>query len=267
MTVFNGTVLFEGTNAVGQNGLWATDGTVAGTHELTGISGAYTEGLLYNVGNPDFTVFNGKTLFVGTDAAGHDGLWVTNGTAAGTYELTGISGANAGGIFSQPPELGGGLLAIDPDLTVFNGKVLFRGFDSSEHYGLWVTNGTVAGTHELTSISGAFTGQFGLSPGGFTVFNGKVLFLGRETTGNTGLWVTNGTAAGTHELTGISGAYTGPGGFSPDDLTAIGLQDPATGHLRLVQAMASFSPTGSGGALPLPTQADVRLTDYLAPSH
>ena len=33
-------------------------------------------------------------LFEGTDTAGKTGLWVTNGTAAGTSELTGISGAN-----------------------------------------------------------------------------------------------------------------------------------------------------------------------------
>jgi hypothetical protein len=92
------------------------------------------------------------------------------------------------------------------------------------------------------------------------------LVRARDTTGNTNLWVTNGTAAGTHELS-VSGAYTGAGGPTLGDLTAIGLHDPATGHSQLVQAMASFSPTGSGGALPLPTQADVRLTDYLAPSH
>jgi hypothetical protein len=34
---------------------------------------------------------------------------------------------------------------------------LFRGF-SAVDFGLWVSNGTAAGTHELTGISGAFTG-------------------------------------------------------------------------------------------------------------
>ena len=32
-----------------------------------------------------------------------------------------------------------------------------------------------------------------------------VMFAGTDTAGNIGLWVTDGTAAGTHELTGISG--------------------------------------------------------------
>ena len=40
----------------------------------------------------DLTVFNGKALFTGADTAGHLGLWMTDGTAAGTQELTGIAG-------------------------------------------------------------------------------------------------------------------------------------------------------------------------------
>jgi hypothetical protein len=31
-------VLFEGKNGAGQNRLWVTGGTAAGTHELTGIN-------------------------------------------------------------------------------------------------------------------------------------------------------------------------------------------------------------------------------------
>ena len=34
--------------------------------------------------------------------------------------------------------------------------LLFDGEDSSGHYELWETNGTAAGTIELTGISGAF---------------------------------------------------------------------------------------------------------------
>ena len=68
----------EDTGAAGGFSLWITNGTAAGTLELTGISGAYTGGI-----NPyDLTVFNSDVLFAGEDAAGDDGLWVTNGTAA-----------------------------------------------------------------------------------------------------------------------------------------------------------------------------------------
>ena len=67
-----------------------------------------------------------------------------NGTAAGTQELTGISGANSAGI--NPT-----------DFVGFNGEVLFNGVDASGNVGLWATNGSAAGTEELASIGGADT--------------------------------------------------------------------------------------------------------------
>jgi hypothetical protein len=39
-------------------------------------------------------------MFAGTDAADSIGLWVSNGTAADTHEVAGISGAFAGGLFT-----------------------------------------------------------------------------------------------------------------------------------------------------------------------
>src|SRR5712691_492545 len=108
--MFRQTVLFEGKDASGQNGLWQTNGTAAGTHELTGISGAYAGASGLSPAN--ITILNREVLFEGIDASGHLNLWVTNGTAPGTFELTGISGANA-------------TFGLNPfDMTVFNGEVL-----------------------------------------------------------------------------------------------------------------------------------------------
>jgi len=49
--------------------------------------------------------------------------------------------------------------------------VLFNGADSNNFGGLWVTNGTAAGTSELTGISGTDTNSmdFGLDPLGFAL--------------------------------------------------------------------------------------------------
>jgi ELWxxDGT repeat protein len=192
-----GEVLFNGYDSGGARGLWITNGTVSGTSEVT--SGAPSHGL-----NPmDMTAFNGEFIFDGTNAFGVQGLWLTNGTAAGTQEIVGYGGAPAGGIFSSS--------GSPPDFIVYNGNVLFQGMDASGNLGLWVTNGTTAGTVELTGIAGAYSsGIFGaeIQPyyPGFTSFNGEVLFGGADASGNYGLWVTDGTAAGTHELTGISTA-------------------------------------------------------------
>jgi ELWxxDGT repeat protein len=102
-------------------------------------------------------------MFWGIDAAGNNGLWESNGTAAGTYELTGISGAASDGLGPN-------------DITAF-GEALFSGHDGSGDWGLWVTNGTAAGTHELTVIPSAFMSSE-LFPSSMTVFNGEVLFGG-----------------------------------------------------------------------------------------
>ena len=200
LTVFGNEALFSGINASGQTGLWTTDGTANGTLELAGIIGAAAAG----VAPTDLTVFNHQALFTGTDTAGHLGLWVTNGTAGGTTELTGVASASSTG--------------LDPsDMTVFNNEVLFNGVDANGLSGLWVTDGTVGGTHELVAGAGGASDPAGLNPTNITVYNGEVLFSGLDASGDMGLWVSNGTAAGTHELTGITGAD--PSGLAPSDLT------------------------------------------------
>jgi ELWxxDGT repeat protein len=214
---FDGEVLFDGFDLAGHQGLWVTNGSTAGTYELTGISGANSNGIFWSAVTPSFTAIKfDEMLFEGTDTAGNQGLWVTNGTAADTYELTGIDGAYSGGL--QPSFM-----------TAFDGEVLFDGLDTAGNAGLWVTNGTAAGTYELAGISGAFNAadtpfSGGLGPSYMTVFDGtivggEVLFDGGDTAGNSGLWVTNGTVAGTYELAGISGANTNGifgGGLMPN---------------------------------------------------
>jgi ELWxxDGT repeat protein len=218
-------VLFNGYDSNNILGLWVTNGTAAGTYELTGISGAKTAGT--GLDPTYLTVYNSELLFNGYDTANNLGLWVTDGTAAGTQELTGISGVNTGA---------GGL---DPtEFTAFNGEMLFNGIDAAGNYGLWVTNGTAAGTYELTGITGAYSGPFGLNPtnlnvlptwsGSFAAYNsGEVFFAGRDTSGAYGLWVTDGTGPGTHELTGISGVNSN--GLAPVSLTVTPNPPPPAG--------------------------------------
>ena len=189
--------------------MWTTDGTAAGTVQLTGIAGANSAGIFTATVSPDFTVYNGEVLFNGLNNAPTpaQGLSTTNGTAAGTTEIA-VNGAASTGVNPS-------------DMTVFNGSVLFNGVDTAGNNGLWTTNGTTARTQELTPIIGART-TGGLDPTDMTVFNSEVLFNGVDATGTglAGLWVTNGTAAGTHEITGIADAD--PSGLDPTDLTVFG---------------------------------------------
>jgi ELWxxDGT repeat protein len=203
LTVFNNQVLFSGRvgpTDIGPFTLWTSDGTVAGTVPLT-ITGAKSNGLFSPTVTPGFTVFGAEVLFRGLDTSGASGLWMTDGTAPDTKEITGVNGAASTGV--NPT-----------DITVLNDTAaLFNGENAALQQGLWTTTGNGAGTHELTSIDGASAS--GLNPTDITAFNGKALFNGLDANGLSGLWMTNGSAAGTHEL--LAGA--GASGLDPTDMT------------------------------------------------
>jgi ELWxxDGT repeat protein len=105
---------------------------------------------------------------------------------------------------------------------VLGSKVLFAGADGGGHANLWITDGTSAGTSELTVARGYAGGLFGRNPGfdepGFTVFGNRVLFVGDDVSGNPNLWVTDGTSTGTAELAPSGASATG---LEPDDITVI----------------------------------------------
>ena len=207
--------MFEGQDATyGNAGLWVTDGTVAGTTELS-VAGAGPYGL-HPTG---FTPVNGKLLFGGEDTSDRFGLWATDGTVAGTTELA-------------VPGLPAAYTSPFANFTPYNSKVLFTVSDTSGAQSLWVSDGTSAGTAEL-AVAGA-NAIFGLNPTNPTPFNGKILFTGSDSSFHTGLWVTDGTAAGTTELS-VSGA--GSYGLQPTDLTAVSFGVPAT--ISAVQATPS----------------------------
>jgi hypothetical protein len=258
MAVLGNKVLFRGTDLQDTPGsLWVTDGTAAGTFEIggqgnaaivgspNGFNGPFTSELPHGIQPRDLTTLNGKVLFAGQDNtlkpngfyADTDALWISDGTAAGTVEIggpgnAGISGANSalnGGIFwFQNIEF--------PDFTAFNGKALFMGFDATNHVSLWETDGTAGGTTEIGGLGNA--GISNVSTGGllinsenpeFTVFNGAVYFRGVDANGTMGLWVTDGTAAHTHEVVQMGGLY-------PMDLTAFSIA-----NVNVAQALANSS--------------------------
>ncbi len=196
-------MLFNGADADGLSGLWATDGTAGGTHELIAEAPGASSGL-----DPtDMTVFGNEVLFSGVDANGLSGLWVTNGTAGGTHELLAeVPGATA----AKDPH------GLNPtNLTVFNGNVFFNGLDQFGRGQLWELNGATLATQMLT-VPGA---AGGINPSNFEVYNGQLLFGGFDHAGLLGLWTTNGTAAGTKEITPSSGTFET--GLQPVDLTAL----------------------------------------------
>lgn len=284
LTVLGNKVLFRGTDLEDTGGsLWVTDGTAAGTFEIggqgnativgspNGFNNQFTSELPHGIQPRDLTTLNGKVLFAGQDNtlkpngfyADTDGLWVSDGTAGGTFELGGIGNA---GISGANPASNGGIFWFQniefPAFTVYHGKALFMGFDATHHVSLWQTDGTAAGTIEIGGLGNA--GISNVNSGGllintldpnFTIFNDHVYFSGDNANGSLGLWVTDGTAGGTHEVAAMGSLY-------PDDIVALA---PATtpppvtvtvgnGHhdqVTVAGASTSFAitPDGAGGVL------------------
>lgn len=109
-------------------------------------------------------------------------LWVTDGT--NTSKLTSFEQGNDN--FYQSPE----------KLSFCNGNLYFSAGTSATGRELWKSDGTVAGTALLKDIR---TGVGSAEPTGMTAYNGKVYFNSLDNSDTVGyeLWVTDGTAAGT----------------------------------------------------------------------
>ena len=177
------------------------------------------------------------------------GLWVSDGTAAGTYAVGGLRNAGVAGT-------NGSLNASS--ITQFRDGVLFRGLARRpSDVGLWFSDGTAAGTYEIggaynsgvvdASSRGLDPGDFGSGPGEIAVFGSKALFFGEDSDNFIGLWVTDGTASGTSELGGLKNsgiAGTHFNGLSPRNLTPAG--DGRQGVLPRDRHRWLFWPVGHG---------------------
>jgi ELWxxDGT repeat protein len=199
-------VFFNGTDGSSQpsqgDDLWVSDGTAAGTFAVggarsVGVAGASGAGL-----NPSsITPLGGGVLFNGINSQFRGGVWFSNGTAAGTYEIGGLNSSGVAGVPS------GGLFATN--ITVFGDKALFINQNVNDINGIWVTDGTAAGTFELggpenKGISGRYFD--GLVPEDLTSAGNKVIFVATDTDDYRGLWVTDGTTSGTVEIGGLNNA-------------------------------------------------------------
>ncbi len=227
-------------NTSNTTGLWRTDGTAAGTYSITPAAVTLNPINFASVGNDD-TVFQDNT------STGAD-LWVTNGTAAGTHQIT-ARGLGAGG--------------ADSAIASTGNRAIFTETDSAGNFGAWSTDGTASGTVELLAIGANY--QMTTPPQGYASFGSKVAFVTGESLyatdgtkagtvsisstnvfsfavagtklffvkavspGDEGLFVSDGTVAGTNQVpiagldgNGIASVLTSLGDgvvFQGEDLT------------------------------------------------
>lgn len=151
--------------------LWVTDGTPAGTrpiHSSQDNAGRFPRNL---------SEFRGDLYYMAGTSNGANGLWRTNGTAAGTVLLRELSFSGGDASFTQVGNL-----------------LFFIAYDSEHGTELWRTDGTVEGTVLLRDIA---NGTNSSEPSLLTAANGVLFFTARDGEHGRELWRSDGSADGT----------------------------------------------------------------------
>ena len=214
-------------------GLWRTDGTAAGTQQLTpSWSATYWE---------DGTLFHApseRAYFSGVTAGSGWELWRTDGTPGGTGLLV---------------DLAPGGDSIPMNLTAFGPHFVFSADDGIHGREVWISDGTAAGTQLLADIHP--TGDS--DPVGFLEVGDLVYFTADD--GNHGRepWVTDGTAAGTNPLgdlrPGTGGSMASSYGSSGTPFHAIGDRVVFSAGANLDGGWIHVSDGTPSGTIPLVT--------------
>jgi ELWxxDGT repeat protein len=176
-------IIFDAVAPTGGVELWSTDGTQAGTTQLSNFGRTPSHPV---PGPSSFAVVNGKLLFTGTDLAHGSELWTTDGTNAGTHLLADIASGQRG--------------SFPGDRIVYHDRMIFAADDGIDGSELWITDGTAAGTMFFKDL---VPGPNGSSPGWFVLFNDLIYFGAAD-----GLWKSDGTPNGTVVVKG--GVTAGP---------------------------------------------------------
>jgi ELWxxDGT repeat protein len=167
-TALNGAIYFIADDGIHGPELWKTDGTARGTVIVKDINAGP------NGSNAGCCALIDATLYLAADDGVHGReLWKSDGTDSGTVLVKDIKPGPDG---SYPHDL------IDFDGTLFFGAALI-GYDST----IWKSDGTASGT----------TPAIDIPPGELYTFNGRLFFNDEQ---SKGLWVSDGTEAGTVQL-------------------------------------------------------------------
>src|SRR5258706_2159794 len=141
------------------------------------------------MGLTDLTAVGNRLFFAGNDGTHGSELWVSDGTAAGTRMVKDIN--PTGDSFVQ---------LSSSEMTAVGNKLFFVTTAGSLQGQLWQSDGTAAGTTRVVPTDP----DANLTAGILENVNGTLYFHDTSRidvmgTRSTGLWKSNGTAAGTVE--------------------------------------------------------------------
>lgn len=183
LTSMNGILYFTANDDTNGIELWRSDGTSSGTYMVKNINTTSYRGSQPS----NLTVFKGFLYFTAQDGTSNSDLWKTDGTETGTIKfkqsLFYITVNN--------------LFATDDKLFFITGGSFYQRV-------LWVTDGTIIGTHSLRDLDINSTGLQLFNPTCFAQINRKVYFFSAYRPDNSiyvspheGLFESDGTDSGT----------------------------------------------------------------------
>lgn len=176
--------------SVGSAALFRSDGTAAGTTQIAPIDGVGV--VTYQAGTL-FIPAGTKSYFLASTTAAGQQVWVTDGSSAGTRQVTDIISTNQ--TYGTPVLLG---------LTGTN--LVFAQIVSNNTMQLLLTDGTAAGTTTLSSFA---QNQYGLVSDSIAINNKVYVALESNLTCcEPDLWATDGTSAGTVRIDSNEGYPT-----------------------------------------------------------
>ncbi len=171
--------------------IWFTDGTIGGTRLVHESATAN----YYGLGRESSAILNGRLISQFYSGSNNPpALWTSDGTQEGTRPF-----------FAGTPPFKKG---FSPG-PVIDGMLYFTARrDTSPYLGLWVTDGTEAGTVKLRDFSGtsvdAACGSAMDGPEAAMLSDGRFVFTGCSLTEGSEPWVSDGTPENTRLLKNIS---------------------------------------------------------------
>lgn len=157
---------------------YVSDGTVAGTHKLTGFT--------TSLGASSLEALGDQVLFVASTPETGFELFVTDGTNAGTAPLKDV--------FPGPDD------SLIFEMVRAGSQAFFRADDGVHGYEFWVTDGTTAGTHLVADLE---PGPGALSTFSIAPLGDRIVFLTVDSASQQRLWVSDGAVAGTFPIVTI----------------------------------------------------------------
>lgn len=235
MITLGSRALFSASESPGNRTLYATDGTSIGTAPLSPPIGPY-----------GLTAFLGSAYFSAFDTVHGTEIWKSDGTPGGT----GIA-------FDLVPGSGGSSPAL---FTPLGDKLLFSALEPAAGNELWVTDGATA--QRVADIQpgpgDGFPNQLTPAPNYST--GPAIFFAADDGTNGRELWISDGTAAGTHLVRDLApGPASSIEAFPTDSLASESGATMATLSNSLVVFAAADTPgdeelwASGGGPFPFQT--------------